>query len=138
MSSLRNVALFQPKQVGDIRLRHRVVMSPLTRYRANIRHEHGDLGGEYYTQRASAPGTLIISEATLVAAEAGGNDHAPGIWSDQQVAQWKRVSYLRLTTTRSWILTIGWFPDHRCRALERLLHILAAMGPRPPGERIDA
>jgi len=67
-------------------------MSPLTRYRANIRHEHGDLGVEYYTQRASAPGTLIVSEATFVAAEAGGDDNVPGIWSDQQVAQWKRVS----------------------------------------------
>ena len=71
---------------------NRVVMSPLTRYRANSRHEHGDLGVEYYTQRASAPGTLIISEATIVAAEAGGSDNAPGIWSDQQIAQWKRVS----------------------------------------------
>jgi len=93
MSSSRNPALFQPKQVGDIRLHHRVVMSPLTRYRANIRHEHGDLGLEYYAQRASIPGTLIISEATLISAEAGGNDYTPGIWSDQQIVQWKRVSF---------------------------------------------
>jgi len=96
MSSVQNAALFQPKHVGDIHLRHRIVMCPLTRYRANIKHEHGDLGLEYYTQRASVPGTLIVTEATYIAAKASGQKHAPGVWSDQQVAQWKRVSYLNL------------------------------------------
>lgn len=35
-------------------------MAPLTRFRANERHAHTELGVEYYTQRASVPGTLII------------------------------------------------------------------------------
>lgn len=87
--------LFQPIQVGNVRLQHRVVMAPLTRLRANGHHELGDLSVEYYTQRASVPGTLIITEATIIAARAGGfpdGPNVPGIWTDGQIAGWKKVS----------------------------------------------
>lgn len=33
-------ALFQPLRVGDITLQHRVVLAPLTRYRADLDHVH--------------------------------------------------------------------------------------------------
>lgn len=56
--------LFQPFKVGDITPQHHVVMAPLTRFRANDEHAHSQIGIEYYTQRASMPGTLIITEAT--------------------------------------------------------------------------
>lgn len=52
--------LFQPAKFANITLQHRVVMAPLTRFRANKRHAHTELGVEYYSQRASVPGTLII------------------------------------------------------------------------------
>ncbi|KAG8691674.1 hypothetical protein FRC08_010112 [Ceratobasidium sp. 394] len=83
--------LFQPLQVGDITLQHRVVMAPLTRYRADKQHVHGDLAVQYYAQRAEVPGTLLITEATFIAAEAGGYNNVPGIWSDAQIAAWKKV-----------------------------------------------
>ena len=85
--------LFQPLQVGDITLQHRVVMAPLTRFRADKEHVHTDLAVQYYGQRAEVPGTLLITEATFIAAEAGGYDNVPGIWSDAQVAAWKKVSF---------------------------------------------
>lgn len=85
--------LFQPLQVGDITLQHRVVLAPLTRFRANDEHVHQDLAAEYYGQRAEVPGTLLITEATFIAAEAGGYKNVPGIWSDAQVAAWKKVEY---------------------------------------------
>ncbi|KAA1472713.1 NADH:flavin oxidoreductase/NADH oxidase [Dentipellis sp. KUC8613] len=84
--------LFQPYQFGDIALKHRVVLAPLTRFRANDEHVHGDLAVEYYSQRASVPGTLIITEGAFIAPQAGGYDNVPGIWSDDQIAGWKRVT----------------------------------------------
>ncbi|KAI0039382.1 hypothetical protein FA95DRAFT_1550708 [Auriscalpium vulgare] len=84
-------ALFQPITVGDVTLQHRIVMAPLTRFRASDEHVMGELNHEYYEQRASAPGTLIITEATFIAAEAGGYKNAPGIWTEEQIAGWKKI-----------------------------------------------
>ena len=87
--------LFQPIQVGTVTLQHRVVMAPMTRFRGNSKHTHTDLAVEHYAARASVPGTLIISEATLIAHKASGESyHIPGIWSDEQVAAWKKVCVL--------------------------------------------
>ncbi|KAI0255565.1 FMN-linked oxidoreductase [Lactifluus subvellereus] len=83
--------LFQPIRVGTADLQHRIVMAPMTRLRANEQHVHGELGLEFYRQRTSVPGTLAITEATFIAARAGGYTNAPGIWSDEQVAGWKPI-----------------------------------------------
>ncbi|KAF8890996.1 hypothetical protein BD779DRAFT_1671122 [Infundibulicybe gibba] len=48
---------------------------------------------EYYTQRASTPGSLLITEATLIAAQAGGYVNVPGIWSQPQIDAWKQVRF---------------------------------------------
>ncbi|KAF8066539.1 hypothetical protein FPV67DRAFT_1670034 [Lyophyllum atratum] len=84
--------LFQPIKVGDMTLQHRVVMAPLTRFRADAQHVPLPHVAEYYAQRASVPGTLIISEATFIAQRAGGYPNAPGIWSDAQIAAWKKIT----------------------------------------------
>ncbi|EIN05623.1 NADH:flavin oxidoreductase/NADH oxidase [Punctularia strigosozonata HHB-11173 SS5] len=83
--------LFQPHKLGSLNLAHRVVLAPLTRFRADKDHIRGELAKTYYEQRASVPGTLLITEATFIAAKAGGYDHVPGIWSEAQIAGWKRV-----------------------------------------------
>jgi N-ethylmaleimide reductase len=46
---------------------------------------------EYYSQRGS-DGGLIFTEATAVAASGRGYRGAPGIYSDEQVAAWKRIT----------------------------------------------
>jgi NADPH2 dehydrogenase len=84
-------ALFQPLHIGAINVGHRIVMAPLTRFRANKDHVHGELAKTYYAQRASVPGTLLVTEATFIAPQAGGYPNAPGIWSDAQIAGWKAV-----------------------------------------------
>ncbi|KAJ7045210.1 hypothetical protein C8F04DRAFT_527201 [Mycena alexandri] len=84
--------LFQPIQVGDIQLNHRVVFAPTTRYRADDKHTPLPLVAEYYEQRASTAGSLLITEATLIAHRAGGLTHAPGIWSDDHISAWKNVT----------------------------------------------
>jgi NADPH2 dehydrogenase len=83
-------ALFTPIKVGNVDLKHRVVMAPLTRFRA-IDHVPNNLVALHYEQRASRPGTLMLTEATLISAKAGGYDDAPGIWSDAQVEGWSKV-----------------------------------------------
>ena len=84
-------ALFQPIKVGDVTLAHRVVLAPQTRFRADAAHVHTDLGVTFYEQRASVPGTLLITEATYIAGQASGQPLAPGIWNDEQIAAWKKA-----------------------------------------------
>ncbi|KAJ7620249.1 hypothetical protein FB45DRAFT_929793 [Roridomyces roridus] len=85
-------ALFSPIRLGNLKLAHRVVMAPLTRFRATKEHVPLPHVQDYYAQRASIPGTLIISEATFIAQKAGGYHNAPGIWSAEQIAAWKEVT----------------------------------------------
>ncbi|KAJ3486698.1 hypothetical protein NLI96_g4054 [Meripilus lineatus] len=84
--------LFTPIKVGDLALKHRVVLAPLTRYRNTLEHVPTDLSVEYYSQRASTPGTLLITEATAVAARAGGYENIPHLETAEQIAGWKKVT----------------------------------------------
>lgn len=86
--------LFKPIRLGNLRLSHRVVLAPLTRLRCDDSHVSTNIAVEYYRQRASTPGTLLITESTFIAAKAGGIDNFPGIWSDEQVEAWKKVRRL--------------------------------------------
>ncbi|KAF7977824.1 hypothetical protein HWV62_2557 [Athelia sp. TMB] len=83
--------LFEPLQVGDATLSNRVVMAPLTRFRATETHAPGPHAATYYSQRATAPGTLLITEATLIGEKAGGYFGVPGIYTDEQITGWKKV-----------------------------------------------
>jgi len=85
------VRLFDPLQVGDLRIPNRIIMAPLTRMRSkqpgNIPHS---LNAEYYSQRAGAG--LVISEATQVSQQGQGYPGTPGIHSPEQVTGWKLVT----------------------------------------------
>ncbi|KAI0064364.1 FMN-linked oxidoreductase [Artomyces pyxidatus] len=85
-------ALFQPITIGEMTLKHRIVMAPLTRFRADDQHIMGPMGLQYYEQRAgSASGTFIISEATVIAPHSGGFKNNSVLWSDDQIAGWKKI-----------------------------------------------
>ena len=89
---MARTTLFTPVQIGAITLKHRVVMPPLSRLRAQWPSGvPSDLNLEYYSQRAS-DGGLIFTEATAVSSTGRGYRGAPGIYSDEQVAGWKRVT----------------------------------------------
>ncbi|KAE8345043.1 hypothetical protein BDV24DRAFT_171010 [Aspergillus arachidicola] len=81
-----------PIQIGRLDLKHRIVMAPMTRIRADNQHVPLDIVREYYAQRASVPGTLLISEGTFISERAGGTEHVPGIWTDAQIKQWKTIT----------------------------------------------
>src|ERR1700674_4300438 len=83
--------LLEPYMLGDLQLRNRVVMAPLTRTRAdNPGHVPTDLMRQYYEQRASAG--LIISEGVWVSENAKGWHGAPGIYNETQRAAWKAIT----------------------------------------------
>ncbi|MDY6484479.1 MULTISPECIES: alkene reductase [Acinetobacter] len=82
--------LSSPVQFGDLKLKNRVVMAPLTRSRATDDRVPTAMMAEYYAQRASAG--LIISEATVITEEANGYLNTPGLFSDAQVEGWKQVT----------------------------------------------
>ncbi|HVK81289.1 MAG TPA: alkene reductase [Verrucomicrobiae bacterium] len=84
--------LLNPLQAGELHLRNRVVMAPLTRCRAS-----GDDGRtpnelmlEYYIQRAGAG--MILTEATSVTPMGVGYPNTPGIWSDAHVRGWRKIT----------------------------------------------
>ncbi len=83
--------LFDEITLGNITLKNRVVMAPLTRGRANNDdHVVTPLIAEYYKQRASAG--LIISEGSQVSELGVGYANTPGIYSKKQVEAWKQVT----------------------------------------------
>lgn len=84
--------LFEPLRVGNLQLNHRVAMAPLTRFRANNAHIPLSIVPAYYGQRASVPGTFIVSEATFISPRAGGYPNVPGIWNPEQITAWKEVT----------------------------------------------
>ena len=84
-------SLFSPVKIGPYQLRHRLVMAPLTRMRAEKPSlAPRPLNAEYYAQRAT-PGGLLIAEASPVAATAFGSPGVPGIYSEQQIEGWRKV-----------------------------------------------
>jgi N-ethylmaleimide reductase len=84
--------LFSPVELGSLRLKHRVIMAPLTRSRS-VQPDSvpGDLMRTYYEQRASEGG-IIISEATNISLTSRGWLGAPGLYSEKQVNGWKAVT----------------------------------------------
>ncbi|MCL7492940.1 alkene reductase [Streptomyces sp. MCA2] len=95
MSSTLPNALDQPllrrADLGDFLLPNRVVMAPVTRGRAaNVGLLPTELHAAYYGQRATAG--LIITEGTWVSERAIGFVHVPGIYREEQVAGWRRVT----------------------------------------------
>lgn len=84
--------LFKPLKVGSIELKNRVAMAPLTRFRASDSHAILPFAAEYYGQRASVPGTLLITEATLITGQHGGYPNVPVIETQEQIDAWKVVT----------------------------------------------
>lgn len=84
-------ALLQPIKMGDLDLKNRVWMAPMTRSRAaNPETKPFELHAEYYRQRASSG--LIITEGSQISKIGVGYINTPGIYSPEQVEGWKEVT----------------------------------------------
>ena len=76
--------------IGDLKLKNRMVMAPMTRSRAGEGNVPTELMAEYYKQRSGAG--LIITEASQISTQGVGYPGTPGIHSSEQVEGWKLVT----------------------------------------------
>ncbi|MER2998716.1 alkene reductase [Pontibacter populi] len=84
-------ALLKPINLNGLQLKNRVVMAPMTRSRAdNEGNIPNDLIAIYYRQRSGAG--LIIAEGSQISKQAVGYINTPGIYSEEQVEGWKKVT----------------------------------------------
>lgn len=84
--------LFKPLKIGNVEVKRRVGMPSLTRLRATDDRVPTPMMKEYYSQRASVPGTLILAEGTFISSTCGGFPNGPGIWSDEQIKAWRAIT----------------------------------------------
>ena len=83
-------SLFDPLELGDLHLKNRIAMAPMTRGRAGESRIPNDLMAVHYLQRASAG--LLITEATVVSAQGNGWVGSPGIYTEEMVEGWRTVT----------------------------------------------
>ena len=81
--------ILQSTTIGDLTLRNRIVMAPLTRSRSSDDGVPPEFAADYYAQRAGAG--LVIAEATNISPQAVGYALTPGIWSQEQVEAWRPI-----------------------------------------------
>lgn len=90
LEPVMTISFWNPIEVGDLRLEHRLAMAPMTRNRATPDGVPTALNAEYYAQRASA--ALIVTEGTQPSDEGQGYPLTPGIHSDAQIEGWRLVT----------------------------------------------
>lgn len=82
--------LFDHVRLGRLTLPNRLVMSPMTRSRADDRGVPPPAAALYYSQRATAG--LIITEGTQPSLEGQGYPGTPGLHTDAQVTAWRHIT----------------------------------------------
>ena len=87
---MSGIDLFSPGQLGDISVRNRIIMAPMTRNRATFEGVPTEMAVDYYSQRSSAG--LIISEGTAPCAIGIGYIRTPAIETAEQMAAWHRIT----------------------------------------------
>lgn len=82
--------LFDELRIGDLILKNRIALAPLTRGRAGESRVPNELMAEYYSQRASAG--MLITEATVISKQGIGWIGSPGIYTKEMVDGWRKVT----------------------------------------------
>ncbi|WP_444925144.1 hypothetical protein ACJJH9_10060 [Microbulbifer sp. DLAB2-AF] len=85
-----NLSLFSSGNLGSIETDNRVIMAALTRARVGRDGVPTDINAKYYAQRAGA--AMIISEATAISAQGLGWVDTPGIFTQEQIKGWQKVT----------------------------------------------
>ena len=91
MLAIHQDILFQKyKLTPNITLKNRIIMAPMTRRNADQSHNPTDKMIEYYKRRSDAG--LIITEGSLISSDAIGYGNVPGIFTDEQITKWQKVT----------------------------------------------
>ena len=90
MNTFLHSPLYTATHLGDLALRNRIVMAPLTRCRAAQGDMPTPLMATYYQQRATAG--LIVSEGVQISPRGKGYVGTPGIYTEAQSRAWRRIT----------------------------------------------
>lgn len=82
--------LFSKYKLGNIELKNRVVMAPMTRARSE-NNIPGDIVAKYYSQRSEAG--LIVTEGTSPSPNGLGYARIPGLFSTAQLSGWRKTTH---------------------------------------------
>lgn len=77
-------------QLGDLKLKNRVALAPMTRGRADEKFVPTEMMKTYYVQRSNAG--LVITEGTGISQQGLAWYRAPGIWTNEMVEKWKPIT----------------------------------------------
>lgn len=83
--------MFLPFRLREMEMRNRVVMSPMAMYSA-VDGVPDDFHLVHYGARALGGAGLIITEMTCISPEGRITPGCTGIWNDEQVAAWRRIT----------------------------------------------
>lgn len=86
---MENSLLFGTYKLGRLNLKNRIVMAPMTRSRA-LGNVPNELMAIYYKQRSDAG--LVITEGTSPSPNGLGHPNMPGIYNQQQIEGWRKVT----------------------------------------------
>jgi N-ethylmaleimide reductase len=87
---MKTSSLFEPLSMGNLHLKNRIVLAPMTRGRAGSERLPNELMAEYYHQRSTAG--LLITEATVVSKQGIGWIGSPGIYTEEMAKGWRKVT----------------------------------------------
>ncbi len=82
--------MFKPIVLGEIPLKNRLIMAPMTRNRSTVDGLATELMATYYAQRTCAG--LIITEGIQPSIVGQGFMNTPGLHDEKQVDSWKQVT----------------------------------------------
>eukprot|EP00658_Telonema_sp_P-2_P058418 TRINITY_DN468_c0_g1_i2.p1 TRINITY_DN468_c0_g1~~TRINITY_DN468_c0_g1_i2.p1 ORF type:complete len:405 (+),score=88.66 TRINITY_DN468_c0_g1_i2:164-1378(+) len=83
--------LLAPATLGDMELRNRIAMAPLTRGRANVDRTPNSRMASYYRHRAEYTGMVIAEATTVNSSSANGWVDSPGIYTEEHRDGWREV-----------------------------------------------
>lgn len=87
---MKTTSLFEPLSIGNLLLKNRIVLAPMTRSRSGNERVPNDLMAKYYYQRSSAG--LLITEATVVSKQGIGYMDSPGIYTKEMINGWRKIT----------------------------------------------
>lgn len=90
MTKTKTKVLLTGCRLGDINIKNRVVMAPMTRNRAEADGTPNSLMRDHYSQRASAG--LIVAEGTWPVAAGQAYNRQPGIETPKHIQGWRSVT----------------------------------------------
>lgn len=84
------ISIWDPIRIGNMNLKHRFAMAPMTRSRDNPDGTPSDLAAEYFSQRAGLG--LLITGGAQPSDDGQGYLNTPGIYTEAHVAGWRQVT----------------------------------------------